>query len=152
MFSINCAYAVILVTDFDCGGKWCQLSVCNVCKSLCLSVCHCFCIFELCTEVKSAILDFLVYDDLRYRNNHAFELRGQNVLSLVVLQVVNVRVDLSVCVQAMQLIKAVSMLLHFTPEEQKLIHDTLEWKMSWFGARPQLPDHGQTAKVIPPSY
>jgi len=52
----------------------------------------------------------------------------------------------------MQLIKAVSMLLHFTPEEQKLIHDTLEWKMSWFGARPQLPEHGQTAKIIPPSY
>lgn len=52
--------------------------------------------------------------------------------------------------EALQLIKAISLLLKFTPDEQKLIHDTLEWKMSWFGSRPQLLMKGQDAKIIPP--
>ena len=55
--------------------------------------------------------------------------------------------------QAIHLIKAVSLLLRFTPEEQKLIRDTLEWKMSWFGgSQPPAVLRGQTSKVIPPSY
>ena len=53
--------------------------------------------------------------------------------------------------QAVHLIKALAMLLHFTPDEQRLIKDTLDWKMSWFGTRPQL-GRGQLAKVIPSSY
>ncbi|GFR83633.1 Golgin subfamily A member 1 [Elysia marginata] len=52
--------------------------------------------------------------------------------------------------EAIQLIKAVSMLLNFTQQEQQLIKDTLEWKMSWFGHRPPL-GKGQKAKVIPPT-
>ncbi|XP_059139823.1 golgin subfamily A member 1-like [Physella acuta] len=52
--------------------------------------------------------------------------------------------------EAIQLIKAVSMLLNFTIQEQQLIKDTLEWKMSWFGHRPPL-GKGQTSKVIPPT-
>ncbi|CAL1540795.1 unnamed protein product [Lymnaea stagnalis] len=40
--------------------------------------------------------------------------------------------------EAIQLIKAVSMLLNFTHQEQQLIKETLEWKMSWFGHRPPL--------------
>lgn len=53
--------------------------------------------------------------------------------------------------EAVHLIKALAMLLHFTPDEQRLIKDTLDWKMSWFGTRPQL-GRGQLAKVIPSSY
>ncbi|XP_045204857.2 golgin subfamily A member 1-like isoform X2 [Mercenaria mercenaria] len=55
--------------------------------------------------------------------------------------------------EALQLIKAVSLLLRFTPEEQKLIRDTLEWKMSWFGgSQPPAVLKGQTSKIVPPSW
>ncbi|XP_060551549.1 golgin subfamily A member 1-like [Ruditapes philippinarum] len=55
--------------------------------------------------------------------------------------------------EAIQLIKAVSLLLRFTPEEQKLIRDTLQWKMSWFGgSQPPAVLKGQTNKIIPPSW
>ncbi|XP_060517177.1 golgin subfamily A member 1 [Cylas formicarius] len=40
--------------------------------------------------------------------------------------------------EAQHLIKAISTLLQFTPEEEKLIQDTIEWKRSWFGAKPKL--------------
>uniref|UniRef100_A0A182IZS2 GRIP domain-containing protein n=1 Tax=Anopheles atroparvus TaxID=41427 RepID=A0A182IZS2_ANOAO len=39
-------------------------------------------------------------------------------------------------VEARHLIKAVSTLLHLSYEEEKLLQDTLTWKMSWFGSRP----------------
>lgn len=55
--------------------------------------------------------------------------------------------------QAIQLIKAVSLLLRFTPEEQKLIRDTLEWKMSWFGgSQPPAVIKGHSNKIVPPSW
>jgi golgin subfamily A protein 1 len=64
----------------------------------------------------------------------------------------------SVCVdncfihrQAIKLIRAVAMLLNFSHQEQQLIKDTLEWKMSWFGPKPSL-GKGQKSKVIPPTY
>ncbi|XP_066139254.1 golgin subfamily A member 1 isoform X2 [Euwallacea fornicatus] len=40
--------------------------------------------------------------------------------------------------EAQHLIKAISTLLKFTTEEEKLIHDTLEWKKSWFGSKPKV--------------
>ncbi|XP_022249805.1 golgin subfamily A member 1-like isoform X2 [Limulus polyphemus] len=40
--------------------------------------------------------------------------------------------------EAQQLIRAVSVLLHFTPEEERLIKETVNWKMSWFGTKPEL--------------
>ncbi|KAF5306416.1 hypothetical protein FQA39_LY08925 [Lamprigera yunnana] len=52
--------------------------------------------------------------------------------------------------EAQHLIRAVSTLLKFSPEEEKLIHDTLEWKMSWFGPKPKV-GNGQLATNIPPS-
>ncbi|XP_035739500.1 golgin subfamily A member 1-like isoform X1 [Vespa mandarinia] len=52
--------------------------------------------------------------------------------------------------EALHLTKAVATLLHFSPEEERLLQQTLEWKMSWFGTRPNL-GFGQTAKAIPPS-
>uniref|UniRef100_A0A182SJZ5 GRIP domain-containing protein n=1 Tax=Anopheles maculatus TaxID=74869 RepID=A0A182SJZ5_9DIPT len=39
-------------------------------------------------------------------------------------------------VEARHLIKAVSTLLQLSYEEEKLLQDTLNWKMSWFGSRP----------------
>lgn len=41
--------------------------------------------------------------------------------------------------EAQHLIKAISTLLKFTTEEEKLIQDTLEWKRSWFGSKPKYP-------------
>ncbi|XP_033227652.1 golgin subfamily A member 1 [Belonocnema kinseyi] len=52
--------------------------------------------------------------------------------------------------EALHLTRAVATLLHFSPEEERLLQETLEWKMSWFGTRPNL-GIGQTAKAIPPS-
>ena len=53
--------------------------------------------------------------------------------------------------QAVQLIKAVAVLLNFSHQEQQLIKQTLEWKMSWFGPRPSM-GKGQKSKIVPPSY
>ncbi|XP_076436252.1 uncharacterized protein LOC143275847 isoform X2 [Babylonia areolata] len=53
--------------------------------------------------------------------------------------------------EAVQLIKAVAVLLNFSNQEQQLIKQTLEWKMSWFGSRPSM-GKGQTSKIVPPSY
>ncbi|GLH10676.1 Golgin subfamily A member 1 [Gryllus bimaculatus] len=52
--------------------------------------------------------------------------------------------------EAQHLTRAVATLLKFTPEEERLLRETLEWKMSWFGTRPSL-GIGQTSKTIPPS-
>lgn len=52
--------------------------------------------------------------------------------------------------EAQHLTRAVATLLKLSADEEKLLHDTLEWKMSWFGTRPNL-GIGQTAKAIPPS-
>ncbi|XP_055634707.1 golgin subfamily A member 1 [Toxorhynchites rutilus septentrionalis] len=53
-------------------------------------------------------------------------------------------------VEARHLIKAVSTLLQLSSDEEKLLQDTLTWKMSWFGSRP-----GQQSQIslstIPPS-
>ncbi|XP_076035414.1 golgin subfamily A member 1-like [Oratosquilla oratoria] len=52
--------------------------------------------------------------------------------------------------EAVKLTKAVATLLGMTDEEERLLKETLEWKMSWFGSRPNLGS-GQLAKTIPPS-
>ncbi|KAH8401392.1 hypothetical protein KR009_005106 [Drosophila setifemur] len=39
-------------------------------------------------------------------------------------------------VEARHLVRAVSTLLQLTAEEEQLLHDTLNWKMSWFGVKP----------------
>uniref|UniRef100_K9INN5 Golgin subfamily A member 1 n=1 Tax=Desmodus rotundus TaxID=9430 RepID=K9INN5_DESRO len=38
--------------------------------------------------------------------------------------------------EAFHLIKAVSVLLHFSHEEENMLKETLEYKMSWFGSKP----------------
>ncbi|KAG1676670.1 Golgin subfamily A member 1 [Nymphon striatum] len=40
--------------------------------------------------------------------------------------------------EAQQLIKAVSVLLKFTAEQENIIKETLDWKMSWFGHKPDV--------------
>jgi golgin subfamily A protein 1 len=52
--------------------------------------------------------------------------------------------------EAQHLTKAIATLLKFTPDEEKLVNDTLEWKRSWFGSKPKLGS-GQKAKAIPHS-
>lgn len=53
--------------------------------------------------------------------------------------------------ESVHLVKAVAMLLDFSQDEQKMIKDTLEYKMSWFGTRPASLGQGQFSKDIPPS-
>lgn len=53
--------------------------------------------------------------------------------------------------QAQHLTRAVSTLLKLTPDEEKLLKETLEWKTSWFRAKPDLGT-GQSAKYIPPTH
>lgn len=38
-------------------------------------------------------------------------------------------------VEARHLIKAVATLLHLTGDEERILHETLDWKSSWFGTR-----------------
>lgn len=52
--------------------------------------------------------------------------------------------------EAQHLTRAVATLLKFSPDEEKLLNDTIQWKMSWFASRPKI-GIGQTAKAIPPS-
>ncbi|GAB6031495.1 hypothetical protein CHUAL_009269 [Chamberlinius hualienensis] len=40
--------------------------------------------------------------------------------------------------EAHQLIRAIGVLLDFTREEEQLVRETLDWKTSWFGSKPQL--------------
>lgn len=40
--------------------------------------------------------------------------------------------------EALHLIKALSVLLNFSNDEEKILKETLEWKMSWFGTRPKI--------------
>lgn len=40
--------------------------------------------------------------------------------------------------EAKQMTRAVATLLHFSQEEEKVLQEHLDWKMSWFGSRPKL--------------
>ena len=52
--------------------------------------------------------------------------------------------------EAQHLTRAISALLKFTTDEERLLQEHLEWKMSWFGARPKLGS-GQFSLSIPDS-
>ncbi|CAN7937089.1 unnamed protein product [Ixodes hexagonus] len=52
--------------------------------------------------------------------------------------------------EAQHLIRAVSVLLRFTADEEQLIREHLDWKSSWFGSRPQVhPHHQQPPPHLP---
>ena len=53
--------------------------------------------------------------------------------------------------QAVHLVRAIGTLLHCSVDEQKLLQETLEYRMSWFGIKPSL-GKGQKSKYIPPPY
>ncbi|XP_030388065.1 golgin subfamily A member 1 [Scaptodrosophila lebanonensis] len=84
--------------------------------------------------------------------------QGENKANCIVMDEVNfkylkhviVKFLTSREVEARHLIRAVSTLLQLSSEEEKLLHDTLNWKMSWFGAKPN-HGSGQHAWSIPPS-
>lgn len=50
--------------------------------------------------------------------------------------------------EAQHLIRAVSVLLRFTADEEQLIREHLDWKSSWFGSRPQ-PHHQPPPPHLP---
>ena len=50
--------------------------------------------------------------------------------------------------EAQHLTRAISALLKFTSDEERLLQEHLEWKMSWFGAKPKLGS-GQFSLSIP---
>ena len=52
--------------------------------------------------------------------------------------------------EAQHLTRAISALLKFTSDEERLLQEHLEWKMSWFGAKPKLGS-GQFSLSIPDS-
>ncbi len=45
---------------------------------------------------------------------------------------------LCIFIKALHLVKALSVLLNFSNDEEKVLKETLEWKMSWFGTRPKI--------------
>ncbi|XP_070385566.1 golgin subfamily A member 1-like isoform X6 [Dermacentor albipictus] len=47
--------------------------------------------------------------------------------------------------EAQHLIRAVSVLLRFTADEEQMIREHLDWKNSWFGTRPQPHHHGHNS-------
>lgn len=87
-----------------------------------------------------------------YNNTYSFT-GIENMIMINMIKYVNFLLieKHSFLLQAIHLIRAVSVLLKFSAEEQKLIRETLEWKMSWFGSRPSTGG-GQRAKFIPPSF
>ena len=52
--------------------------------------------------------------------------------------------------EAQHLTRAIAALLKFTADEEKLLQEHLEWKMSWFGSKPKLGS-GQFSLSIPDS-
>lgn len=53
--------------------------------------------------------------------------------------------------EAQHLTRAVATLLKFSPEEEKLLNDTIEWKMSWFGTKPKFLSSNNMSKNSPRS-
>ncbi|XP_053137897.1 golgin subfamily A member 1 isoform X2 [Hemicordylus capensis] len=77
-------------------------------------------------EVPSAALTVTNNSDLNDSREINFE-----YLKHVVLKFMSCRES-----EAFHLIKAVSVLLNFSPEEESMLKETLEYKMSWFGSKP----------------
>ncbi|XP_066466945.1 golgin subfamily A member 1 isoform X2 [Tiliqua scincoides] len=77
-------------------------------------------------EVPSAALTVTNNSDLNDSREINFE-----YLKHVVLKFMSCRES-----EAFHLIKAVSVLLNFSPEEESMLKETLEYKTSWFGSKP----------------
>ncbi|KAJ6651906.1 hypothetical protein lerEdw1_015929 [Lerista edwardsae] len=77
-------------------------------------------------EVPSAALTVTNNADLNDSREINFE-----YLKHVVLKFMSSRES-----EAFHLLKAVSVLLNFSPEEESMLKETLEYKMSWFGSKP----------------
>ncbi|CAH1272371.1 GOLGA1 [Branchiostoma lanceolatum] len=60
--------------------------------------------------------------------------------------------------EAYQLVRAVSMLLKFTPEEERMVKDMIQYKMSWFGTkptaviRPSVISASPNSRGLPPNF
>nr|XP_020656578.1 golgin subfamily A member 1 isoform X1 [Pogona vitticeps]XP_020656579.1 golgin subfamily A member 1 isoform X1 [Pogona vitticeps] len=87
-------------------------------------------------EVPSATLTVTNNSDLNDSREINFE-----YLKHVVLKFMSCRES-----EAFHLIKAVSVLLNFSKEEENMLKETLEYKMSWFGSKP--PPRGSVRPSI----
>lgn len=87
-----------------------------------------------------------------YSSHHVSSLDLTQDLNFKYLKHVILKFFLSREHEALQLIKVVSMLLRFNKDEEKMIKDTLQWRTSWFRSKPQLPEKGQSAIVVPALY
>ena len=66
---------------------------------------------------------------------------GLSEINLKYIRHVIIKFLTSPSVEARQMVRAISTILHFTDEEEKTLEDYLEWKMSWFGMKPRLPSN-----------
>lgn len=116
------------------------------------------CIFFLFQNIKTLTLRLAdmkktLQQELRTTNNHNFfsddvtpaailtpnsVRRDEEDVNFKYLKHVVIKFLTSKDYEAQHLTKAISTVLKFTPEEEKLINDTIEWKKSWFGSRPKL--------------
>ncbi|EDW72054.1 uncharacterized protein Dwil_GK10646 [Drosophila willistoni] len=74
--------------------------------------------------------------DSRLKGNNKANCVIMDETSFIYLKHVIVKFLTSREVEARHLVRAVSTLLQLTPEEEKLLHDTLSWRTSWFGVKP----------------
>lgn len=74
-------------------------------------------------------------------NKQNYHIDGDDDINFQYLKHVIFKFMTSEDYEAQHLIKAISVLLHFTSEEEKLIKQMMEWKMSWFRARPRVKGH-----------
>lgn len=77
--------------------------------------------------LKHVIMKFLTSREVSFIRNSELFTYHIYILKFFVFQV-----------EARHLIKAVGTLLHLSRDEEKLLHDTLNFKTSWFGTRPEL--------------
>lgn len=113
----------------------------------------------------AAIIDTLSFHSSEQQQQHWKEVRaslgngpatGTNgndnnfAINLAYLKHVIIKYLTSREYEAVHLTRAVATLLHMSSEEERLLRETLEWKMSWFGSKPNL-GKGQGALSIPPS-
>ncbi|XP_028664974.2 golgin subfamily A member 1 [Erpetoichthys calabaricus] len=90
-----------------------------------------------CSEVKERLCSeppMLVSTSTTVTNNS--DLNDSREINFEYLKHVVLKFMSSREAEAYQLIKAVSVLLNFTREEEDMLKETLDYKMSWFGSKP----------------
>jgi golgin subfamily A protein 1 len=87
-------------------------------------------------ETSPAILPHTSVESKSQRNGHRSSIEGQNTINgtnFKYLKHVLLKFMTSTEDEAIHLIRAVSTLLNFSADEERLLRETLDYKMSWFG-------------------